>query len=220
MAELISIAGNYPATEFDTLIPQLTDPANIREAFLAYHFGVENFDGNADVPAADSIHGHIESFKANLAAIGASAVLTIGGTANQITTSASAGFVTVGLPNNIIAPNNLTVTNDLTVNNNLTVNGDINLGDDLNITGDLSVTNSITTNGYALIKEGVNIFANLSDRNTAIPSPSLAAEGLVVYLQDTNSLSVFNGSSWENLESHGSLGDRIGEVEVLALLGL
>ena len=67
MAELISIAGNYPATEFDTLIPQLTDPANIREAFLAYHFGVENFDGNADVPAADSIHGHIESFKAYLA---------------------------------------------------------------------------------------------------------------------------------------------------------
>jgi predicted acyltransferase (DUF342 family) len=155
-----------------------------------------------------------------LANIAASAVLTIGGTLNQITTSSSAGFVTVGLPNNIIAPNNLTVTNDLTVNNNLTVNGDINLGDDLSITGDLSVTNNITVDGNALIKEGINIFANLSDRNTAIPSPSLAAEGLVVYLQDTNSLSVFNGSSWENLESHGSLGDRIGEVEVLALLGL
>jgi hypothetical protein len=35
MAELISVAANYPSTEFDTLIPELTDPADIREAFLA-----------------------------------------------------------------------------------------------------------------------------------------------------------------------------------------
>lgn len=214
MAELISVAANYPATEFDTLIPELTDPANIREAFLAYHFGVENFDGNADTPAPDSIHGHIKSYQQYLANIAASAVLTIGGTANQITTSASAGFVTLSLPNDLIAPNNLTVTGDLTVN------GDINLGDDLSITGDLLVTTSITTDGYALVKEGVNIFANSTARDAAIPSPSLSAEGLLAYLQNTNSFSVFNGASWENLESHGSLGDRIGEVEVLALLGL
>ena len=214
MPELISDAGNYPATEFDTLIPELTDPANIREAFLAYHFGVENFNGNADVPAPDSIHSHIASFKGQLANISSSAVLTIGGTPNEVVTSASAGFVTLSLPNDLITPSNLTVTGDLTVN------GDINLGDDLSITGDLSVTTSITTDGYAIVKEGINIFANSSERDTSITSPSLAAEGLMVYLQDTNSFSIFNGASWERLEFHGSLGDRIGEVEVLALLGL
>ena len=199
MAELISIAANYPATEFDTLIPELTDPANIREAFLAYHFGVENFDGATDTPAADSIHSHIESFKTLLEGIAASAVLTLSGTANEISLSASTGFVTIGLPDDVTIENNLTVTNDFTVN------------------GNLNVDSSTTLSGTATAVSGINIFADAAARNSAINAP---VEGTIAYLQDTNEQTIWSGAAWVAIENHGTLGGRIDNTEVLALLGL
>jgi hypothetical protein len=193
MAELISIASNYPATEFDTLIPQLTDPADIREAFLAYHYGVSNFDGSTDVPAAQSIHSHIETFKDLLTSIGASAVLSLSGTANEITLSGSTGFVTIGLPDDV------TITDDLTVG------------------GDITVSAATTLNSTVQAKIGINIFANSGARDSALTSP---VEGTLAYLQDTNQQTIYSGSSWVGIENHGTLGARIDNTEVLALLGL
>lgn len=187
MAELISIAANYPSTEFDTLIPQLTDPADIREAFLAYHYGVSNFDGSTDVPAAQSIHSHIETFKNLLTSIGASAVLSLSGTANEITLSASTGFVTIGLPDSV------TITNILTVGGNTVLNNTVQA------------------------KVGINIFANSGARNSALTSP---VEGTLAYLQDTNEQTIYSGTAWVAIENHGTLGARIDNTEVLALLGL
>jgi hypothetical protein len=199
MAELISIAANYPAVEFDTLIPELTDPANIREAFLAYHFGVENFDGATDTPAADSIHSHIKTFKDLLDGIAASAVLTLAGTVNEISLSASSGFVTIGLPDDVTISNNLTVSNDST------------------LSGNLNVGSSTTLSGTATAISGINIFADSSARDAAINAP---VEGTIAYLQDTNQQSIWSGSSWVGIEEHGTLGGRIDNTEVLALLGL
>jgi hypothetical protein len=193
MAELISIAASYPSTEFDTLIPELTDPADIREAFLAYHYGVSNFDGSTDVPAAQSIHSHIETFKDLLTSIGASAVLSLSGTANEITLSGSTGFVTIGLPDDV------TITNDLTVG------------------GDITVAAATTLNSTVQAKIGINIFANSGARDSALTSP---VEGTLAYLQDTNQQTIYSGSSWVGIENHGTLGARIDNTEVLALLGL
>ena len=193
MAELISIAASYPSTEFDTLIPELTDPADIREAFLAYHYGVSNFDGSTDVPAAQSIHSHIETFKDLLTSIGASAVLSLSGTANEITLSGSTGFVTIGLPDDV------TITDDLTVG------------------GDITVTAATTLNSTVQAKIGINIFANSGARDSALTSP---VEGTLAYLQDTNQQTIYSGSSWVGIENHGTLGARIDNTEVLALLGL
>jgi hypothetical protein len=193
MAELISIAANYPSTEFDTLIPELTDPADIREAFLAYHYGVSNFDGSTDVPAAQSIHSHIETFKDLLTSIGASAVLSLSGTANEITLSGSTGFVTIGLPDDV------TITDDLTVG------------------GDITVSAATTLNSTVQAKIGINIFANSGARDSALTSP---VEGTLAYLQDTNQQTIYSGSSWVGIENHGTLGARIDNTEVLALLGL
>jgi len=187
MAQLISIAGNYPSTEFDTLIPELTDIADIREAFLAYHFGVSSFDGSTDVPAADSIHSHIKTFKELLQGIAASAVLTLSGTANEIALSGSAGYVTIGLP------------------------------DDVTITDDLTVGGDITATGPSVLKGGVNIFANSGARDASITSPS---EGVVAFLTGTDQFTIYNGSSWVGIENNGTLGGRIDNTEVLALLGL
>jgi hypothetical protein len=193
MAELISIAASYPSTEFDTLIPELTDPADIREAFLAYHYGVSNFDGSTDVPAAQSIHSHIETFKDLLTSIGASAVLSLSGTANEITLSGSTGFVTIGLPDDV------TITDDLTVG------------------GDITVSAATTLNSTVQAKIGINIFANSGARDSALTSP---VEGTLAYLQDTNQQTIYSGSSWVGIENHGTLGARIDNTEVLALLGL
>lgn len=193
MAELISIAASYPSTEFDTLIPELTDPADIREAFLAYHYGVSNFDGSTDVPAAQSIHSHIETFKDLLTGIGASAVLSLSGTANEITLSGSTGFVTIGLPDDV------TITDDLTVG------------------GDITVSAVTTLNSTVQAKIGINIFANSGARDSVLTSP---VEGTLAYLQDTNQQTIYSGSSWVGIENHGTLGARIDNTEVLALLGL
>jgi len=193
MAELISIAASYPSTEFDTLIPELTDPADIREAFLAYHYGVSNFDGSTDVPAAQSIHSHIETFRDLLTSIGASAVLSLSGTANEITLSGSTGFVTIGLPDDV------TITDDLTVG------------------GDITVAAATTLNSTVQAKIGINIFANSGARDSALTSP---VEGTLAYLQDTNQQTIYSGSSWVGIENHGTLGARIDNTEVLALLGL
>lgn len=192
MAQLISTTTGYNA-EFDTLVPELTDIADIREAFIAYHFGVENFDANTDTPAADSIHGHIASFKALLESIEDNAVLTIGGTANEIQVSASAGFVTVGLPD------------------------DVTIGNDLTVTDDLIVGGDITATGPSILKGGVNIFTNSTVRNASITSPT---EGVLAYLTSTDQFTIYNGSSWVGIENHGTLGGRIDNTEVLALLGL
>lgn len=193
MAQLISVAANYPSTEFDTLIPELTDPADIREAFIAYHFGVSGFDGSTDIPAVNSIHSHIESFKTLLEGIAASAVLSLAGTSNEITLSGSAGYVTIGLPDDV------TITDDLTVG------------------GDITVTAATTLNSTVQAKVGINIFANSGARDSALTSP---VEGTLAYLQDTNEQSIYSGSSWVGIENHGTLGARIDNTEVLALLGL
>lgn len=192
MARLISETTGYPA-EFDTLIPELDEIADIREAFIAYHFGVSNFDADTDVPAEDSIHGHISSFKSLLESIESNAVLTIGGTLNEIQVSSSAGFVTVGLPDDV------------------SITGDLSVGDDLSVTGDISAIGPIQA------KSGVNVFASAAARNSAIASP---VEGVLTYLSDVNQFSIYSGSSWVGIESHGTLGGRIDSAEVLALLGL
>jgi hypothetical protein len=199
MAQLASVASNYPATEFDTLIPELTDVADIREAFLAYHFGVSNFNGSSDVPAEQSIHGHIESFKTLLQTIESNAVVTLAGVSNQISVSASVGFVTIGLSPDV------EITNDLTVEN------------DLNIGGDSVLSGTLSAESLIQAKKGVNIYSNSSNRNSSIPAP---VEGIIAYISDNDQISIYNGNAWVGIENHGTLGGRIDSAEVLALLGL
>ncbi len=58
--QLLSDVSGYASTEFDTKIPALTDTANIQEAFLLYHYGLDNYDGSV-APGADSIESHFQS---------------------------------------------------------------------------------------------------------------------------------------------------------------
>ena len=204
MPELISIATSF-STDYDTFIPQYADAADIREAFIAYHFGVENFDAGTDVPAADSIHGFMTAFQDQIDQLSASAVVTLSGTANEVTVSASTGFVTVGLPDDV------TITDDLTVGGDLSVTAILAVSGSSQFTGSASFTNMITSN------KGINIYATTGARNSALSSP---VDGVMAYITSSDQYTVYNGSSWVGLEDHGTLGAKIDETQVLALLGL
>jgi hypothetical protein len=49
--------------------------------------------------------------------------------------------------------------------------------------------------------QSVMVFASESARNTAIPFPT---EGMVVYLEDSNNIRVYTGSSWEQMQISAS----------------
>jgi len=68
MAQLISNASNSAFDTYDTLIPSLTETADIVEAFRLYHYGKANYtDGSA--PAADSIYSHLQALQDSITAI-------------------------------------------------------------------------------------------------------------------------------------------------------
>lgn len=63
MAQLLSTSSsNLSVTEYDTLIPELPETADIVEAFKLYHYGKVNFS-SSDIPSENSIYGHLDSLK-------------------------------------------------------------------------------------------------------------------------------------------------------------
>ena len=79
MSQLIGAASNYEEVIFDVRIPSLTDTANIVEAFKAYHFGLDNFQGDVE-PAANSIHSWLKDFDERIETVEASTTITLTGT--------------------------------------------------------------------------------------------------------------------------------------------
>lgn len=73
-------------------------------------------------------------------------VTSLSGTANEVEVSASAGSITVGLPDDVIITRDLTVTRNAVVNGDLTVNGTTTY---IN-TQDLNVKDNIITLNYGL----------------------------------------------------------------------
>ncbi len=54
-----------------------------------------------------------------------------------------------------------------------------------------------------LIRQSVMVFDDASDRDTALTD--VLAEGMVVYLKDTNDILKYNGTSWENISNPGDI---------------
>jgi hypothetical protein len=51
-----------------------------------------------------------------------------------------------------------------------------------------------------LMNQSVIVFSNATARSSALTSP---IEGMVTYLEDTNSLNVYNGTAWAPVGSSG-----------------
>ena len=66
MAQLLSTAAaNTNVTDYDTLIPELNETADVVEAFKLYHYGKVGFT-TGDTPSADSVYGHLEQLQTNI----------------------------------------------------------------------------------------------------------------------------------------------------------
>ena len=133
--------------------------------------------------------------------------LTIGGTANEIETSASNQTLTVGLPNDVTIGNDLTVTTDLVVGGNLTVNG---------TTATVNTTNSTITDGLIELANGTTgnatndtgiVIERGNDNNVFFGFDESENKFVVQYTTDT-------GSTAGNLTFTGSVPLDLGNVEV------
>jgi hypothetical protein len=240
---LIHDVSGYPGSEYNLKIPSLTDTANIQEAMMLFHYGIDNYDGTGE-PAADSVFGNLKDFDDRIAALEATEVVALSGTANQIIASASVGNVTLTLPSAIVTPGSLTTTTNLTVggsasftgralvSGSASIVGNLAVGAATAITGNttiggtlvvtqagefdsnlvvgsgsanyLDVTGSASFSEMVLAKKGINVFADTSARDTAIPSPST---GTIVYITALNQQLVWNGVAWIAIEGGSGMED-------------
>jgi hypothetical protein len=65
MSQLIGDASGYVEIEFDTRIPELSQTADIVEAFKLYHFGIDSYNGSEE-PSSNSLHSHLKVLKDSL----------------------------------------------------------------------------------------------------------------------------------------------------------
>ena len=229
---LIHDVSGYPGADYNLKIPSLTDTANIQEAMMLFHYGIDNYDGTGE-PANASVFGNLRDFDNRIAELEASEIVALAGTVNQITSSGSVGAVTVSLPSTIVTPGSLTTTTTLSVGGSASFTGQVSMDNNLFVTNSADIdlnlivgsgsANYLNVSGSGSFTEkvnvlkGVNVFANSTERDNRIASPT---QGVVVYQSDTNQQLVYNGSSWVGIENNGTLGSKIDNVEVLALLGL
>jgi hypothetical protein len=229
---LIHDVSGYTGEKYNLKIPSLTDPANIQEAMMLFHYGIDSYDGSIE-PADASVFGNLRDFDNRIAQLEETEVVQLEGTVNQIVSSGSVGFVTLSLPSSIITPGSLQTTTNFIVGGSASFTGAISGNSTLQITGTStlatvnassgSVSGNFTTSGSAtfdgtvLAKNGTNIFTNSTQRDTLITSP---VQGTVIYLNSTNSQQVYDGSSWKNIEDSGTLQSKFDSLESLALLGL
>jgi hypothetical protein len=217
---LIHDVSGYPGEEYNLKIPSLTDTANIQEAMMLFHYGIDNYDGTGQ-PAAQSVFGNLKDFDDRIAELEASEVVALAGTVNQITASGSVGTVTVSLPSTIITPGRLTTTTHLSVGGSASFAGNVSLSGSAAIVGNTTIGGTLvitgaTTNSSNLTVgsgsanflnvtgsgsftrqlnalRGINIFADSTARDAAITSPTAGVE---VYLTGASAGYVYNGATW------------------------
>jgi hypothetical protein len=172
MSQLIGAASGYEEVIYDVRIPSLTDTANIVEAFKAYHFGLDNFNGDVE-PAANSIHSWLKDFDERIETVEASTTITLTGTANEVNVSASVGNITVGLPDDVTVGRDLTVTRDLFVSDDLQVSDNLTVLGAAIFSSTASAMSTLRVNGATTLDSTLAVGSNLNVSGSAsIPTLS------------------------------------------------
>jgi hypothetical protein len=190
---LIHDVSGYPGADFNLKIPSLTDTANIQEAMMLFHYGIDNYDGTGE-PAAQSVFGNLKDFDDRIAELEASEVVALSGTANQITASGSVGTVTVSLPNSIITPGTLSTTSHLSVGGSASFTGNVSLSGNQSTSGSASITGNATIGGTLSITGSTTINNNLLVTQSGDFDGNLVVgSGSANYLNVTGSASFSEG---------------------------
>ena len=172
MSQLIGAASGYEEVIYDVRIPSLTDTANIVEAFKAYHFGLDNFNGDVE-PAANSIHSWLKDFDERIETVEASTTITLTGTASEVNVSGSVGNIIVGLPDDVTIGRDLTVTRDLFVSDDLQVSDNLTVLGAAIFASTASAMSTLRVNGATTLDSTLGVGSNLSVSGSAsIPTLS------------------------------------------------
>lgn len=155
MAQLISDAANSGFKEFDTSIPELSDSADIVEAFRLYHYGKENFV-SGDEPADSSLYAHLKSIVDDIEFINATP--TGGGVVqNEIPHQLSVLSTNINIPEgfmwvdldatslSVISSGAGTLTNDMPAVSGASAHGVVWVDKDYSITNPFVMSDFITT---------------------------------------------------------------------------
>lgn len=173
-------SGSAPAV--DTYIPDITDPANIEDAFKLFMYGTD-IDGGEEQVEGDSLYSTIKTIKTTA---------TTHATTSQGIHGVSASSSIVGT-SDIQTLSNKTIVNPvvngtLDVSGNTTLDSNLNVGGDASVDGSLSVSVNIeasgniighlgiatSTSSYTLVLEddGCLIEMNSSSANTLTVPPN------------------------------------------------
>jgi hypothetical protein len=228
---LIHDVSGYTGEKYNLKIPSLTDPANIQEAMMLFHYGIDNYDGSVE-PAEDSVFGNLKDFDDRIAQLELTEVVQLEGTENEIVSSGSVGFVTLSLPDELIAPLNFSVSNNLLVSGSASFSSDVLFVDEVvfqentNFLSGIDAQGNITVQGDTVLNSasaselnvsgssvfqdeiqvigGINVFADEVSRDERIPNPPT---GTIVYMLDKNQQFVYNGIDWIAIEGGSGMED-------------
>jgi hypothetical protein len=192
MSQLIGAASGYEEVLFDVRIPSLTDTANIVEAFKAYHFGLDNFNGDVE-PAANSIHSWLKDFDERINTVEASTTITLTGTASEVNVSGSVGNIIVGLPDDVTIGRDLTVTRDLFVSDDLRVSDNLTVLGAAIFASTASAMSTLRVNGATTLDSTLGVGSNLSVSGSAsIPTLSATTASITTDYITTSNITTAN----------------------------
>jgi hypothetical protein len=192
MSQLIGAASNYEEVLFDVRIPSLTDTANIVEAFKAYHFGLDNFQGDVE-PAANSIHSWLKDFDERIETVEASTTITLAGTVNEVSVSGSVGNIIVSLPDDVTIGRDLTVTRDLFVSDDLQVSDNLTVLGSAIFASTASAMSTLRVNGATTLDSTLAVGSNLNVSGSAsIPTLSATTASITTDYITTSNITTAN----------------------------
>lgn len=175
------IGVNYP-----TLMPDLTDIADIQQAFQMYHIGIADWNG-IDPPAANSIEGHYGAISASVADV---AARPIGG--GEVNASEP---VVVG-PSSLPVPDGYIWVDPDDVSPNYPQFPTV-----IYSPTDPSASLTVSDTGTIWVDEdGSAMVLNVNNYQPITryqgPAPSVVATGQMWVDTDNNTLYIYNGTAW------------------------
>lgn len=136
---------------------------------------------------------------ANSLTITNTGVISLAGTANEITVSASAGNITIGLPDDVLIAGRLSA-------NSASVSGSASFGGDVTITGDLNVEGNLN----AINRTEINVEDNTLILNTGVTGTPTVSAGFQIERGDETNASLI----WDENDNKWKVGYLGSEVEI------
>lgn len=136
---------------------------------------------------------------ANSLTITNTGVISLAGTSNEVIVSASAGNITIGLPDDVLIAGRLSA-------NSASVSGSASFGGDVTITGDLNVEGNVN----AINRTEINVEDNTLVLNTGVTGTPTVSAGLQIERGDQTNASLI----WDESVDKWKVGYLGSEVEI------